>query len=81
VRPTYPDHLRAAGVSGTVVLQAVISAEGQVMNVESIDPDVHPDLVAAATDAVMQWQYQPTLLNGQPVEIITLINVNFTLLP
>jgi TonB family protein len=81
VRPTYPDHLRTAGISGTVVLQAVISAEGQVMNVESIDPDVHPDLVTAATDAVMQWQYQPTLLNGQPVEIVTLINVNFTLLP
>jgi TonB family protein len=81
VRPVYPEHLKTAGISGTVVLQAVIGAEGQVMNVESIDPDVHPDLVAAATDAVMQWQYQPTLLNGQPVEIITLINVNFTLLP
>ena len=81
VRPTYPDHLRTAGISGTVVLQAVISTEGQVLNLESLDADVHPDLVTAATDAVMQWQYQPTLLNGNPVEIVTLINVNFTLLP
>ena len=81
VRPQYPAHLKAAGITGNVVLQAVISREGLVINLESIDPEVHPDLVTAATEAVKQWQYQPTLLNGEPVEIITLINVNFTLAP
>jgi TonB family protein len=81
VRPQYPAHMKAAGITGTVVLQAVISREGLVINLESIDPDVHPDLVAAATEAVTQWQYQPTLLNGVPVEIVTLININFTLAP
>lgn len=81
VRPEYPLQMKAAGITGTVVMQAVISREGDVLNLDAISQDVHPDLVEAAMTAVKQWRYQPTLLNGQPVEIITLINVNFTLAP
>jgi TonB family protein len=80
-RPIYPPQMKEARVTGTVVLQAVISREGNVLNLESISPEVHPDLVEAAMEAVRQWQYEPTLLNGEPVEIVTLININFTLLP
>jgi protein TonB len=80
-RPTYPPQMKEAGITGTVVLQAVISREGNVLNLESISPEVHPDLVQAAMEAVRQWQYEPTLLNGAPVEIVTLININFTLAP
>jgi TonB family protein len=81
VMPEYPIQMKQAGISGAVVLQAVISKEGDVISLENIAQDVHPDLVEAALTAVKQWQYQPTLLNGNPVEILTLINVNFTLAP
>ena len=82
VQPEYPPQMKEARISGTVALQAVISREGHVSNLQSISSsDVHPDLVDAATTAVQQWQYEPTLLNGEPVEIETQINVNFTLLP
>ena len=80
-RPIYPPQMKEARITGTVVLQAVISREGNVLNLESISPEVHPDLVEAAMEAVRQWQYEPTLLNGVPVEIVTLININFTLAP
>ena len=80
-RPEYPAHMKSAGITGLVVLQAVIGREGEVIKLESISPDVHPYLVEAATAAVKQWKYQPTLLNGVPVEVITIINVNFTLAP
>ena len=82
VQPKYPPQMKEAGITGTVALQAVISREGHVLNLQSISSsDVHPDLVEAAITAVQQWQYEPTLLNGEPVEIETQINVNFTLLP
>jgi TonB family protein len=81
VLPEYPPHLKQAGISGTVVLQAIIGKEGNVLSAENIAQDVHPDLAEAALAAVKQWQYQPTLLNGNPVEIVTLVNVNFTLAP
>jgi protein TonB len=80
-RPAYPPHLKSAGITGLVVLQAVIGREGDIIRLESIAPDVHPDLVEAATAAVQQWKYQPTLLNGVPVEVVTVVNVNFSLAP
>ena len=78
-RPEYPQHLKDTGVTGTVVMNAVISREGDVLNIQVLSPEVDRDLIEAATNAVRQWKYQPTLLNGVPVELITLINVNFTL--
>jgi TonB family protein len=79
VRPPYPPHLKAAGVEGTVLMEAVIARDGTVQNLQVLNTLVHPDLVQAATEAVRQWQWEPTYLNGVPVEILTQINVNFTL--
>jgi protein TonB len=64
-------------VQGVIVLEAVITREGNVDSVRVVSG--HPLLVQAAVDAVRQWRYRPTLLNGQPVEVITTVTVNFTL--
>jgi protein TonB len=79
VRPEYPAHLKDAGIEGTVLLEAVIGREGKVLNLKTVNSLVHQDLTKAAMDAVSQWEYQPTYLNGEPVEVITQITVNFTL--
>jgi protein TonB len=62
-----------------VKLFAVIGREGAIENLAVISGD--PTLATAAMDAVKQWVYQPTLLNGNPVEVETEIDVNFTLAP
>src|SRR5205823_2105748 len=64
-----------AGVQGLVVLEAEISREGTVENVTVVSGD--PQLAQAARDAVKQWRYKPTLLNGEPVPIVTIVNVSF----
>jgi peptidyl-prolyl cis-trans isomerase A (cyclophilin A) len=75
--PVYPPDAKKAGVSGTVVLQAVIGTDGLVKNLTLVNgPQA---LQQAATDAVKTWVYRPYLLNGQPVEVKTTINVIFTL--
>lgn len=75
--PVYPEIAKAAHVSGTVVLHCVISKDGSVKDMKVVSgPDL---LVGAAMDAVKQWKYQPTLLNGRPVEVDTTISVVFTL--
>jgi TonB family protein len=79
VRPDYPQHLKDAGISGVVIMRAVISREGDVLNAQTLSPEVNAELIAAAENAVRQWKYQPTLLNGVPVEVVLTINVNFTL--
>jgi TonB family protein len=79
VRPEYPAHLKAAGTEGTVLMEAVIGTDGRVMNLKTLNTQVHADFIKATTDAVNQWQYEPTYLNGVPVEILTQITVNFTL--
>ena len=63
------------GIQGLVVLEAEISREGTVENVTVVSGD--PQLAQSARDAVKQWRYKPTLLNGEPVAIITTINVSF----
>jgi len=78
-KPQYPEHLQAQGVEGTVLLEGIISVEGTMLSLRSLNSMVHPELVKAATDAVQRWRYQPTLLNGKPVEIITTITVNYRL--
>jgi protein TonB len=77
VQPTYPALAKSARVQGTVEFTAVISKEGNIENLQLVRG--HPLLVNAARDAVLQWKYRPTQLNGQPVEVITDIIVNFTL--
>jgi len=77
VAPVYPAVARSARVQGTVTLLAVIAKDGTVENLSLVSG--HPLLVSAAMDAVKQWRYRPYVLNGQPVEVMTQINVNFQL--
>ncbi|MGH9674881.1 MAG: TonB family protein, partial [Bryobacteraceae bacterium] len=79
VPPTYPDYARDNGIEGTVLMRAVISKDGSLLNLGVINTQVDATLARAAMDAVSQWRYQPTLLNGQPVEVITTIDVHFRL--
>jgi TonB family protein len=78
-RPEYPADLQQLGIQGAVVMRAVISTTGELLNLEAINADVDARLVKAALDTVRQWKYQPTLLNGQPVEVVTTITVDFQL--
>jgi TonB family protein len=79
VRPVYPEDLQQTGVEGTVTMRAVISKAGTVLNPVVVNTGVNPGLAKAALDAVRQWTYQPTLLNGQPVEVLTTIDISFQL--
>ena len=76
-RPLYPALARQARIQGNVVLHAIIDKDGKVAQLEVISG--HPLLVQAALDAVKQWRYKPTLLNGDPVEVDTTITVTFTM--
>jgi len=77
VTPLYPQMARQVRVSGTVELIGVIAKDGTIQQLQVVSG--HPLLVKAALDAVRQWIYSPTLLNGQAVEVIAPINVHFTL--
>jgi protein TonB len=77
VRPVYPDMARQARIQGIVVLHAIIDKNGNVSELQAVSG--HPLLSQAAMDAVKQWHYKPTLLNGDPVEVDTTITVTFTL--
>jgi protein TonB len=76
-RPSYPPLAKQARIQGVVKLSAIISKDGTVQHLEVISG--HPLLVPSALEAVKPWVYQPTLLNGEPVEVVTQIDVNFTL--
>ncbi len=77
IKPIYPQLARQARISGTVRLQAVIAKDGTVQELQVLSG--HPLLVQAALDAVRQWRYKPTLLNNEPVDVITTVDVNFVL--
>jgi len=77
VQPQYPPLARQTRISGTVRLHAIISKDGSVQQLEVLSG--HPLLVQAALDAVRQWKYRPTTLNGEPVEVDTTIDVIFSL--
>jgi len=77
VKPSYPPLARQARIQGTVVLQAVIGKDGNIQGLKVVSG--HPMLAPAALEAVKQWKYKPYYLNGEPVEVDTTINVNFTL--
>src|SRR6202007_2848974 len=75
--PQYPAIPKTAHIQGTVVLQATISKSGLIQDLRVISG--HPMLQQAAMDAVRSWRYKPYLLNGEPVEVETTINVVFSL--
>ena len=77
-RPQYPPLARQARIQGTVRFSAVIDREGRVSNLTLVSG--HPLLVPAAEEAVKQWTYEPTVRNGEPAEVVTQIDVNFSLL-
>jgi len=77
VQPVYPVLARQIHLEGTVLIRAIIARDGTVQSAEVLNG--HPWLAQAARDAILRWQYRPTLLNGQPVEVETLITVIFKL--
>jgi len=77
VRPVYPPIAQSAGVQGFVIIEAVIGPDGSVRDAKVLRSI--PFLDQAAVDAVRQWQFTPTLLNGQPVPVIMTVTVQFTL--
>jgi len=81
VQPVYPQSAKAAGAQGSVLLHAVVGKDGTPLSLQVLNSQINPDLARAAVEAVSQWRYQPTLLNGEPVEVDTVVTVNFTLLP
>jgi TonB family protein len=78
-RPVYPAVLQAAGVEGTVLLEAIISKTGDPITLTPQNTAVDAAFVSAAMDAVRQWRYQPAMLNGQAIDIITTITIDFKL--
>jgi protein TonB len=77
VTPNYPQLAKQARIQGAVVLQAEISKDGTIQNLQLISG--HPMLAPAAIEAVKQWRYKPYLLNGEPVAVETQVVVNFSL--
>jgi protein TonB len=77
VKPIYPPLAKMARQQGTVKFEAMISKEGTIEDLKLISGP--PLLVQAAMDAVKQWRYKPTILNGEPTEVQTTIDVNFSL--
>jgi protein TonB len=77
VKPNYPQIALQARIEGTVVLEAIVGTDGSVESLRYISGP--PLLVQAAIEAVRQWRYQPTLLNGKPVSVETTITVIFKL--
>jgi protein TonB len=77
VKPVYPPLAKQARIQGVVKFTAIIAKDGTISNLQLVSG--HPLLVPSAQEAVKQWIYHPTLLNQEPVEVITQIDVNFTL--
>ncbi len=76
-KPDYPQLAKLARIQGTVRLEALLATDGTIKDLKVVSG--HPLLVKAALEAVERWRYRPTLLNGQPVEVETEIDVNFAL--
>ncbi len=80
VPPVYPPSAKAAGIQGTVLLDTVILKDGTAGEI-TVRSSPNDDLSQASLESVRQWRWSPTLLNGQPVEVVTEVSINFTLLP
>jgi TonB family protein len=78
VKPIYPQSARDAGIEGTVRLQGIIGVDGRLIGLRVLSSN-DPDLATAAMEAVRQWVYRATLLNGSPIEVVTDISVEFAL--
>jgi protein TonB len=79
VHPVYPASMRESGREGVVPIEAIIGQDGAVTSVRVVSAQVHPDFAIAAVDAVRQWKFSPTLLNGAPVEVVMTVSVAFKL--
>jgi protein TonB len=79
VRPVYPRAMRDAGLEGVVPIEAFIGKDGMVATARVASALVHPEFAKAAIDAVRQWQFSPTLLNGEAVEVVMTVQVRFSL--
>lgn len=79
IEPVYPPAAKAAGIEGTVLLNAIIGKKGNLLSLRVMNSEVDPDLARAALEAVSQWQYTPVLLNGDPIEVETTVTVRFKL--
>ncbi len=79
VKPVYPGFLQAQGIEGTVLLSALISKQGFPTSLKVMKDAGNAAFATAAISAVEQWRYQPTLLNGEPIEVLTTIQVDFKL--
>jgi protein TonB len=77
VKPVYPADAQAAGVSGVVIMELIVGKDGTVTNAKVLRSV--PMLDLAALDAVRQWEFTPTLLNGAPVDVMMTVTVNFSL--
>jgi len=77
VLPVYPMRAKKYGIQGTVLFQVIIGKDGYIKDLKLVSG--HPELIDAAREAVQQWVYTPTMVNGQAVEVLTTIDVNFTL--
>jgi protein TonB len=77
IQPIYPAIAKAAGIQGRVVIEAIISKQGLVKQAQVVSGQ--PMLARAALQAVSRARYQPYMLNGQPVEVYTTIDINFVL--
>jgi periplasmic protein TonB len=75
--PKYPEKARHQRIQGPAVLQAIINREGKIVELTPVSGD--PLLTSSAMKTVKKWRYKPYLLNGQPVEVETTVQVNFTL--
>jgi|KBSMisStaDraftv2_1062788.scaffolds.fasta_scaffold25553_3 TonB family protein len=78
-RPVYPESMRAAGLEGMVPLEVVIGKDGKVIFARVVSAQVHPEFAKAAIQAVEQWTFTPTLLNGAPVEVTMTASISFRL--
>jgi TonB family protein len=79
VRPVYPAAMREAGRTGVVPIEAIIGHDGTVSSVRVLSAQVHPDFAIAAVDAVRQWRFTPTLLNGVAVDVVMTVTIRFDL--
>lgn len=79
VLPIYPPASKAAGIQGSVILHAIIGIDGRALSIVVRNSQIDPQLARSAVEAVSQWRYTPTLLNGEPVEVETTVTVNFNM--
>lgn len=79
VAPEYPTGMLNAGLEGVVPMEALIGTDGSVVSVRVLSADVHPEFARSAEEAVRQWQFSPTLLNGEAVDVRMRVSIRFGL--